>query len=259
MVPGYLNADVRFLTQAADLARRHRTRLLLGSNAYDQLADGGYRKANSVFHVGEDGRLRDRYDKTHLVPVGEYNPYRDLLPRTNEVIYQTAGFLPDLEDGEGAMNGELESGGTKYRFEPVICYELIFPELVRSYAAEDADFLILLTNDAWWADSFEYEQFLAISVFRAIENRVALVRCGNTGISGFIDPSGRIDDDDLLTRDGKTKNVPGVLVRRVRIDDRKSLYLALGDVFAKACLVAVIVVAFVALLRGTKGAPRVSG
>lgn len=256
MVPGYLNVEVRFLSQASDLAKRHGTRLLLGSNAYDQRPDGDYRKANSVFYVDEQGRIADRYDKTHLVPVGEYNPYRDLLPRTNEVIYQTAGFLPDLEDGEGAMNGELPSGGTTYRFEPVICYELIFPELVRSYAAEDADFLVLLTNDAWWADSFEYEQFLAISVFRAIENRVSLVRCGNTGISGFIDPSGAIGEGDLLAKDGRTKNVPGVLARRVKIDDRKSPFLAVGDVFAKACLVAVIALAFVALVRGARPRKR---
>ncbi|MBI4616158.1 MAG: apolipoprotein N-acyltransferase [Planctomycetes bacterium] len=236
MVPGYLDSDPVFFSQLQDLARTRGVRLLVGSNSYEPLPGGEYRKGNSCFYFDEEGRLIGRYDKIHLVPVGEYNPYAAFFPRTNEVIFGTAGFLPDLSPGEAPYVGKLTARGETSRFGVLVCYEEIFPALVRSFCEDDVDFLVLATNDAWWGDSFEYEQFLAIGVFRAIENRVSLVRAGNTGISCVIDPAGRIPDEAILRVDGQWKNVRGHLVADVPIDGRRSPYSIVGDLFARVCL-----------------------
>ena len=78
------------------------------------------------------------------------------------------------------------------KFGVVICYEVIFPDLVRRFASSGAEFLVTITNDAWFGDSSAPSQHFSMVVFRSVENHLAFARAANTGISGFIDPFGRI-------------------------------------------------------------------
>ncbi len=111
-----------------------------------------------------------------------------------------------------------------------ICFEIIFPGLSRSLVKNGAGVLVNLTNDAWFGKSSAAYQHFSMAVFRAVENRRSLVRCANTGISGFVDPVGRIMVRTTLFEDA-------VLVREVPILSEKSVYTRIGDGLPIACLI----------------------
>ena len=122
----------------------------------------------------------------------------------------------------------------EYRFAALICYEDTLPPLFRRFKQLGADFMINITNDAWFKDSAELDQHLAIMVLRAVENRVGIARAANTGISAFVAPTG--DIYTLLHNEGKRREVEGILEASVLLSSSKSWYTAHGDIFAKICL-----------------------
>jgi apolipoprotein N-acyltransferase len=132
--------------------------------------------------------------------------------------------------------------GRTYRFGVPICYEDCMPYVCRAFVgqghkAKQADFLLNISNDGWFHDGAEHVQHLAVCVFRAVENRVAIARAVNTGVSAFIDPIGRIHG---TIDEGET----GYLVRTLKLSDRFAPYTRWGDWFATLCgaLVAVVLV-----------------
>jgi apolipoprotein N-acyltransferase len=127
-----------------------------------------------------------------------------------------------------------------------ICYEIIFPGLSRAMAKNNASLLINITNDAWFGKTSGPYQHFSMTVFRAVENRRALVRSANTGISGFIDPAGRVLASTPLLQDA-------ALVRSIPLMKTKTVYTRIGDLFAQVCLVAVLLVILLEIARcGTK-------
>jgi apolipoprotein N-acyltransferase len=117
------------------------------------------------------------------------------------------------------------------RFGVLICYEGIFPALTRQFVADGADFLVNVTNDAWYGRSSAPYQHLAQATLRAVENRVPLVRAANTGISAVVDPTGRIRwQGPLFEPLTHTAEIawPGV----------RTFYSRYGDVFVWACALA---------------------
>ena len=117
----------------------------------------------------------------------------------------------------------------KYRLGMLICYEIIFPNLARKMAKNKASLLINITNDAWYGKTAAPYQHFSMAVFRAVENRRALVRSANTGISGFIDPAGRIVSSTPLFKDA-------VMTRLIPLIDTETIYTRIGDAFAWLCL-----------------------
>jgi apolipoprotein N-acyltransferase len=118
--------------------------------------------------------------------------------------------------------------GPDYRFGATICWETIFPDLVRQFVKNGAQFMVNLTNEAWFGNTAAPYQFLSISIFRAVENRIFLVRCGNTGVSCFIDPYGRVVDR-VKDADGKDIFVRGVLTGTVVPLNSNTIYTRYGD------------------------------
>ncbi|HUT37352.1 MAG TPA: apolipoprotein N-acyltransferase [Planctomycetota bacterium] len=184
-----------------------------------------------LFRPGSLPTRADRYDKTHLVPFGEYMPLGGTLWFLRQVVPYGKGF------SHGERLDPLRIGDT--RFGVLICFESAFPGISRAYVAPPdgagADFLINTSNDGWFKGSHELDQHLAICGFRAIENRIGIVRSVNSGISGIIDPAGRIREvvhDDR----GRTKLVAGVAVGRVPVRRGLTFYARHGDLFAGACL-----------------------
>jgi apolipoprotein N-acyltransferase len=111
----------------------------------------------------------------------------------------------------------------------LICYEIIFPGLVREFAARGANVLVTITNDAWFGKTSAPYQHFSMAVFRAVENRIPVVRSANTGISGFIDSKGRIlKESDIF--------VEATLTGEVSIGKNKSFYTKYGDIFAFICI-----------------------
>ena len=151
------------------------------------------RYLNSAFLVESPG-LRARYDKMHLVPFGEYVPLKRLLFFVEAIAAEIGDFTP----GRRAAIFPLEGAP----FGTVICYEVIFPDLFRQFVAEGASFMANITNDAWFGDSGGPLQHLAMVPLRAVENRVAIVRAANTGVSAFVAPSGAIQASSRSARAG---------------------------------------------------------
>ncbi len=173
---------------------------------------------NTAFLVGPEGWMLGRYDKRHLVPFGEYVPLRQALFFVNPLA---GGAIGEFASGREATVFSPPIG----RFGVVICYEAIFPHEVRDFFLGGADFLVNITNDAWFGRSAAPVQHLAMAAFRAVENRAYLVRAANTGISAIVAPDGRIvRASGLFT----TAVVSGAIAPRTE----GSLYTRYGDLFA---------------------------
>ena len=151
-----------------------------------QRAEEGPRYYNSMVAIGRDGSVSAIYDKAHLVPFGEYTPLGDLLYR-----FGIRGFAARYGAGYSAgAGGDLLDLGTAGKALPLICYEAIFPGDLRRRGR--ADWILQITNDAWFGSFSGPQQHLAIARLRAAEFGLPLLRAANTGISALIDARGRV-------------------------------------------------------------------
>jgi apolipoprotein N-acyltransferase len=155
---------------------------LIGSPRVES-ADSQRLYFNSAYLIDPQGKIADKYDKIHLVPFGEYVPFKKYLPFLGKIVEHVGDFQTGKK-GDIIQWGDVALGMQ-------ICYEGIFPELSRAMAKNGANILINITNDAWYGKTSAPFQHFSMAVFRAVENRRALVRTANTGISGFIDPAGQ--------------------------------------------------------------------
>lgn len=176
---------------------------------------------NSAYLVGPGGAVLGKYDKAHLVPYGEYTPFKHYLPFLGKMVEHVGDFKP------GTQGQTLDMQGRKLGVQ--ICYEIIFPALSRAMVQNGAALLITITNDAWYGTTAGPYQHFSLAVLRAVENRRALVRAANTGISGFIDPAGRVLDPTPLMEEA-------AVVRELPLLDTSTVYTRFGDIFAAACL-----------------------
>jgi apolipoprotein N-acyltransferase len=188
---------------------------------------------NSAILVGAGSKLLTRYDKLHLVPFGEYIPLKKILP-----FLETVVPIGDITAGKEYTIFCLGNGQTK--FSVLICFEDLFPELSREFIKRGANFLVNITNDAWYKRSSAAQQHFQASVFRAVENRVYLARAANTGVSGFIAPSGEIFS---LAEDKAGRNIfiDGFDTEDIFMPERPhSFYTRYGDIFSFVCLLFII-------------------
>ncbi len=190
---------------------------------------------NSVyFYSAEGGEPLGIYDKLHPVPFGEYMPMTGTFPWMER--FMPTGYQANVVPGTDMVLFEMSGpAGRRWKFGTPICFEDTMPYLIRRFRRRGADFIINLTNDGWFGATFELDQPLAISVFRAVENRLGLVRAANTGISAFIEPSGTITAQ-LTDPDGRSRRVAGILCDTVMVDRRESPYSRHGDIFAVLCM-----------------------
>ncbi len=212
------------LSPAVDaVAQENRVPLIFGAPWFDP--SGGGRYFNSVFLLGADGIAQGRYDKRHLVPFGEYIPLRRLL-----------FFLRKLTEGEEDFSAGKGPALFTVRGKPVgatVCYEAIFPAIVRASVREGATWLVNVTNDAWFGDTAAPHQHLAMARMRSVEFRRPLVRAANSGISAIIDERGEIVAELGLFRSG-------VIVARIRPRTGETVYGKTGDLFAISCTIMTI-------------------
>ena len=184
--PFYTN-DPIFRNALGNLARQANTWILVGSlgqrNAmHSQQMESAVYNSGSLF--SPQGELVTRYDKVHLVPFGEYVPFRRLFSFAAGLTDQVGDFT------SGTSRLPLQSGDMKVGV--FICYESIFPDEIRQSAANGAEVLVNISNDGWYGDSGAYAQHLRQARMRAIENSRWLLRDTNTGVTASIDPYGRI-------------------------------------------------------------------
>lgn len=187
-IPYYIDEGRPFhLTEMGPLPPQPE-RILAGLLTSSRDASGRVHYFNAAALFNQSGEVLGLYKKILLVPAAEQYPFRRVLGFTRT-------FFPIEDISYGAMDPGEEfkvfqlADGTK--FSTIICYESVYPQLARRFRQEGASFLVNITNDAWFGHSFAPYQHAAFLVMRAIENRTAIVRCANTGISGFVDSRGR--------------------------------------------------------------------
>ncbi|WP_089937431.1 apolipoprotein N-acyltransferase [Candidatus Entotheonella palauensis] len=195
------------------------THWLIGALVYNQQGNQ-FQRFNAALLVDSETRIIDRYAKQRLLAFGERIPMEDYFPFLRN-ISRTIGNLTPGEGGVVTLPNDTRIG-------PLICYEDILPDLGRQAVQQGAAFLINLTNNAWFGPTYAPYQHRQLAAFRAIENRVYLVRATNTGLTSVIDPLGR--EHATLPTDQ-----PGTRVHAIHPLRMPTIYTRYGDGFAQLC------------------------
>jgi apolipoprotein N-acyltransferase len=232
-VPFLFDEEEPLAALLRETTRRRRIYLFFGNDDRERLPGGGGRLYVGAKLLDPSGELVTRYRKIRLVPFGEYVPLQPLFTlggrHAAKLVREVSDFTPGTEAVTGVVDGHRVGG--------FICYEAIFPSLVRRFASSGAELLVNVTNDAWYGTTSAPYQHLAMAAFRAVENRRYLARAANTGITAVVDPRGRVLEPTRLFE-------TTVLVREVPLVAERSFYARHGDVFARgAAAVAAALVA----------------
>jgi apolipoprotein N-acyltransferase len=224
-VPGDVQHDPDLRRLIGQLAVETGTHLLVGSSEQAKFARRELhgKLYNSLVLVTPQGGVAAEYRKVRLVPFGEYEPLHGLV-KWPRAIAPAVGKSVAGTEYSLLQVGDVTFGAT-------ICWENLFPDLVREFVKAGARFMVNSTNEAWFGETSASAQFLAINALRAAENRVAIARATNTGISAFIDPFGRITER-LRGADGRELFVEGHIVGEVSLSIGTTPYTRYGDLFA---------------------------
>lgn len=237
-LPFYIQRDTRSY-QLMDLAKGRDVDLLIGAPGLEDRDGQGAKDWNQAWLLRGDGSVQGPYDKMQLVPFGEYIPLYGLFGLV-DIAVESVGQM-----GRGAeytvfetkeLSPALPGGaapGRRAKFAALICYEGIFPEFVRQFASRGADFLVNISNDAWYGDTAAPNQHLIMAAVRAVENRMPLIRSTNTGISAFVTDEGWVGSYTQLFHED-------VVVETVLMRSVGSVYREWGDVFLGLCQLGVV-------------------
>ncbi|MBA2258521.1 MAG: apolipoprotein N-acyltransferase [Acidobacteria bacterium] len=237
--PFYFERDLIRGGAIRQLARETRATLLIGSDQVEPIkATTATEKPqelyyNAAFLVKSDGSVGAVYRKMHLVPFGEYVPLKSLLFFVGPIVEAVSAFTPGDDPVLLPVGDHLVS--------TAICYEVIFPSLIRRFVVDGSEMLTTITNDAWYGRSSAAYQHWEQAAMRSIEQGRYLARAANTGISGFVDPYGRVVQKTDLFH-------PAVLVADLRFIKTRTIYSRVGDVAAWISL-AVVVFALAGTMR----------
>ena len=182
---------------------------------------------NSAILLDGQGQRIFSYDKMHLVPFGEYEPF----PLIHRVVSSVSSEVGGFRKGTSRAVGTLPNG---FKFGVYICYEAIYPGEIREFTNKGANLLINISNDGWFGKSAAAEQHLRMARVRAVENRRWLVRVTNSGITAAVDPYGRIYTS--IPRD-----VRGAADLPYDFRTDKTLYVRFGDWFAWSCVIVSVI------------------
>ncbi len=242
-LPFYPRRD-DLLKPVSDFIDSSTTVLLSGAPWFEVEQNGGERLVryfNGALLMKPGAGFNFGYFKSHLVPYGEYVPLKKYLPFLAPLVEAAGDFTPGIV-GEPLKAGPVRAG-------VLICFESIFPDLGRAWVEAGANMLVNLTNDAWYGKSSAPYQSWAMTVYRSVETRRSLVRSANTGISGFIDPLGRVlSESDLFVEWAAALDVP--------LLDGETYFVRAGYRFAPICGAAAVVIIIVSLRRRNSGRNR---
>jgi len=237
-LPFYLRYEPDYFLKMLSLANDLRSSILTGvpDFAYDPKTQKQL-YYNSVFLIRPVLGMTGSYAKSHLVPFGERFPYKEKIP-----------FIKNVNFGEGEWTPGADSiifnlGGIT--FSCMICFESIFPEIARRQVRQGARFLVNITNDGWFGRSGAARQHADMAVFRAVEQRRAIARCANSGISMFVMPSGKI-----LKPTGLYQQV--IIFNQLPLLNIRSFYQRFGDAFVILVLIVILGATVTALVKSAQ-------
>jgi len=243
--PGFVLKHMSLHQQITSLVKEAKTYFLIGSSEYPKFAKSSSLNpkdiGNTALFYTPKGKIVGQYLKIHLVPFGEYVPYEGIIPWPNFIVPKDKGSygIPGKKFTLFGIDGS--------KFGVLICWEIVFPELFREFVKNGANFMINVTNEGWFGKTAAPYQMAAVNVFRAVENRIAVARAANTGISCFIDPYGRIT--------GRVKNndtdifVEGYLTQKIPLAYERTFYTINGDIFVYLVLSITILMIAITVLR----------
>jgi len=228
--PSAILGDSGMKTWVERLAFKNRFPIVTGSMVEED--NLGYNSMHVVDPVS--GVSKEYYAKRHLVPYGEYIPLERYLPFLRKIVPLEGAF----SEGDSAYPLVVEINDKEWKLGPMICFEDIFPGLARDTVNAGADLLLVITNNAWFGEEGAAYQHAAHSVLRAVELRRPVIRCGNSGWSGWIDEYGHIRE--VMTNEEGSIYFRGSTVYEVTRDKKwagkKSFYAIYGDWFLIPCL-----------------------
>jgi apolipoprotein N-acyltransferase len=236
----------------AMIRRGFDTPVIIGANTVEPGLEDAY---NSALLLDHSGQAAGRYDKVRLLAFGEYIPGIDLFPWLRNLLPPGTGRF---KAGAGPGIMPLNAGGRTWRLGPLICYEDLLPGLISDVGKLHPDILVNLTSDQWFGAKTEPWEHFALSVFAAIELRVALARSVNSGISALIDPNGRVLEKTYANdpyRDPRGSD--GLLISAPKMQGGHTLFAAWGSWFPCLCAVALLLFAVQAYRKSA--VPRSAG
>ena len=217
-IPYYIDEKRPFSLSEMGQLPPTNARTLVGLLTTSRDDNGEQHFYNAAALFDSQGTLLRQYKKIYLVPATEKYPFRGVLGFTRPFFNIQDIVYGAMDPGDDPTVFSLPSA----KFSVLICYESAFPQLSREFRLKGAKFLVNITNDAWFGRSFAPYQHASFLVMRAIENRIAIVRCGNTGISGFLDPLGRWHQKTALFAEA-------TIADSVPLTSRLTLYTRFGD------------------------------
>jgi apolipoprotein N-acyltransferase len=227
--PGYFELETDIFERITNLVKDIKIPLIVGSIGYD--FENGGKPFNSAILIKDNAEHFERHNKLHLVPFGEFVPFEKWLGFIRNFVY-----VGDFKSGRKYVLLNIDSA----RIGTLICFEDTFSDIVRNFVKTGANLMVNITNDAWFKNSSAPFQHAQASVFRAIENRVFVVRCANTGLSCFIDENGRVYGrvrDDA----GKNIDVTGFSIKETGLLNSKTFYTRYGDLFVFVCMIVSVI------------------
>ena len=235
-LPFYFEQDPVGVFPIQRLAREGRAWFLIGSDQVEQVRfvaahpppEQRERYYNAAFLVQPDGSTGAVYRKMHLVPFGEYVPLKKLLFFVGPLVEAVSDFSPGDKPATLPVAGHVAS--------TAICYEVVYPQLIAGFVNRGSELLTTITNDAWFGTSSAAYQHWDQAAMRSIEQGRYLARAANTGISGFVDPYGRVLAKTALFE-------PAMQVREVRFLSDRTVYGTIGDSVAYAGLAIALLMA----------------
>jgi apolipoprotein N-acyltransferase len=221
----FYTGDPLFRTALSQVATSARTWVVAGSIGVENAKSSPQQPAqifNSAVLVSPTGQFAARYDKVHLVPFGEYVPFKEWLSFAGGLTKEVGDF------SRGQSRDPLQAGNQKLGV--FICYESIFPDEVRQFAKNGAQVFVNTSNDGWYGDSGAYAQHLKQARMRAVENARWLLRTTNTGVTAAIDPYGRVEES-------APRKVRTVLQASYGLNDSTTFYTRYGDWLGYLCAI----------------------
>jgi apolipoprotein N-acyltransferase len=211
--------DISYRRELDNLAARYPLGLIFNNINYREW-EGENRYFNSAFFLDGNGSLKGVYDKMHLVPFGEYVPFKHLFSFMETIT-------KDVGEFQAGQNFRIIEVGN-HPSNAIICFEAVFPSLARRFAEKGSQLIINLTNDGWYGRSAAPYQHLGISRWRAVENRRYMLRATNSGFSAVIEPTGNIQSATKLMQEDLCEG-------RFAFLSEKTIYTRYGDVFVFLC------------------------
>jgi len=237
-IPDLLRYDKDTALAVLGLARRHGIWMIVDADDFEphqnatRAGEGDF--YNSSFLISPRGELTGEYRKRNLVIFGEYIPLARWLPFLKWFTPIQGGYTP------GHLAAQFRLGSLEATASPLICFEDVFPQLGRSDAQTNTDFLVNLTNDGWFGQSAEQWQHAASSVFRAVENGLPLLRCANNGLTCWIGPEGSLSQTQIFRDSSGSVYGPGFFCIDLPLSapgqhHTPTFYNGHGDLFGWTC------------------------